>query len=65
MWRLQIEATEAKDEGGPMPYYALDRAPTWALKEILQAIHDELTARARVVFLMREEERRLARERRP
>lgn len=65
MWRLSIEATNEENEGGPMPNYALERAPTWALQEALRAIQKELDGRSRIVFLMREEERRRARDRRP
>ena len=58
MWRLTIEATAEKDEGGPMPPYEMRVAPTWALEEIAEAIRFELAARDRLLRLMREEELR-------
>ena len=57
MWRLIIEATESKDEGGPMPSYVLQYAPTWAIEEAEKAIHAELADRRRVLNIVREYER--------
>ena len=61
MWRLFIEATVEKDEGGSMPSYELRYAPTWALEEIERAIHTELLDRSRLRNIVQEEERRRAR----